>query len=155
MTSTNRPVLHHKDQITLNASPQEAWDTIKNFDSIHAWHPICEGTILLVGENNKPLAVREFQIKGGGFVMSELLEFDETKKWFKYRIIKTSAPLRGYVGEMQVIPAEEGGSVVMWSAEFQRPDETPKPGEGDVDTENLVKGIFQAGLGNLPVMFSE
>jgi len=155
MNTTNHPVLNHKAQVTLKTSPQEVWDTIKNFDSIHAWHPICEGTVLLVGENNKPLAVREFQINGGGFVMSELLEFDETKKWFKYRIIKTSAPLRGYVGEMQVIPADDGGTVVMWSAQFQRPDENPEPDQDDLATENLVQAIFKAGLDNLPAIFDE
>ena len=46
--------------------------------------------------------------------------------WFRYRILKTNAPLRGYVGEMQVVSAEDGGSVVTWSAQFQRPDDVPR-----------------------------
>ena len=107
MSTTDRPVLHHTDQITLKESPQKVWDTIKQFDSIHTWHPAAEGTVLLVGENNKPLAVREFQTIDGGFVISELLEYDEAKMWFKYRIIKTNAPMRDYVGEMQVVPADD------------------------------------------------
>ena len=154
MSNIDRPVLYHKDQITLKASPQKAWDTIKTFDSIHTWHPAAISTKILVGENGKPLAVREFQTIDGGFVISELLEYHETKMWFKYRIIKTSAPLRGYIGEMQVMPADDGGSVVQWSAQFQRPDVTPKPGEDDLATENLVQGLFNAGLNNLPVVIS-
>ncbi|MGF6178297.1 hypothetical protein [Ensifer sp. 4252] len=35
----------------------------KDSDSIHLWHPASEETALLVG-NGKPLAVREFQVKG-------------------------------------------------------------------------------------------
>jgi hypothetical protein len=154
MSTTDRSVLHHKDQITLKASPQEVWDAIKKFDSIHTWHPAAVSTEILVGENGKPLTVREFQTIDGGFVISELLAYGETKMWFKYRIIKASVPLRGYVGEMQVVPADGGGSVVLWPAQFQRPDETPKPGEDDRATEKLVQGIFTAGLNNLPVVIS-
>ncbi len=154
MPTTTRSVLHHKDQITVKASPQKVWDTIKKFDSIHTWHPAAESTVLLVGENGKPLAVREFQTTDGGSVISELLEYDETKMWFKYRILKASIPLHGYVGEMQVVPAEDGDSVVLWSAQFQRPDEVPKPGQDDPATENLVQDIFKAGLDNLPVIIS-
>ena len=154
MSTTDRSVLHHKDQITLKAPPQKVWDTIKKFDSIHTWHPAAESTVMLVGENGKSLAVREFQTNDGGFVISELLEYDETKMWFKYRIIKTSFPLRGYVGEMQVVPADDGGSMVLWSAQFQRPDETPKPGQDDLATEKLVQDIFKAGLDNLSIVIS-
>ena len=154
MSTTDRPVLHHTDQITLKESPRKVWDTIKQFDSIHTWHPAAEGTVLLVGENNQPLAVREFQTIDGGFVISELLEYDEAKMWFKYRIIKTNAPMRDYVGEMQVVPADDGGSVVLWSAQFRRPDQNPQPGQDDAATKKLVQGIFKAGLDNLPVVIS-
>ena len=149
MPTTDRSMLHHKDQISVKAAPQKVWDTIKKFDSIHTWHPAAESTVLLVGENGKPLAVREFQTTDGGFVISELLEYDEARMWFKYRILKASVPLQGYVGEMQVVPGEDGDSVVLWSAQFRRPDEDPKPGQDDLATEALVKGIFKAGLDNL------
>jgi mxaD protein len=142
-----RPVLKHKDEITLKATPQKAWDTFKDFDSIHKWHPATENTVLLVGQNGKPLAVREFQIKGAGaFVISELLAYDERKRWFKYRIIKTNLPLSNYVGEMWVEPAPHGGSVVKWTGQFQRPEETPKPDQDDAATTRLVQGVFKAGL---------
>lgn len=150
----DRPMLSYTSQITLKASPQKAWDAFKKFDSIHEWHPVTEGTRLLVGENGKPLAVREFQLKGGGFVISELLAYDEAKKWFRYRIIKTNLPLANYVGEMWVTPAAGGGSVVHWTAKFQRPDETPKPDQDDAATEKLVQGVFKAGLDNLAVITS-
>lgn len=144
--------LRYASRITLVAHPQKAWDAIKDFDSIHLWHPATEATVLLVGENGKPLAVREFQVKGGGFVISELLAFEEEKRWFRYRIIKTSLPLRNYVAEMWVEAGVGGGSIVYWSAEFHPPG-------GDLDgdgaarsTEALVQGVFLAGLENLPAV---
>ncbi len=74
MSTADHSVLHHQDHITLAAPPQKVWDSIKDFDSIHTWHPAAESTVMLVGENGKPLAVREFQTTDGGFVISELLD---------------------------------------------------------------------------------
>ena len=68
--AAERPVLRHTEQVILKASTQKAWDAIKEFDGIHAWLPAVESTALLVGENGKPLAVREFQLKG---VLGDLL----------------------------------------------------------------------------------
>ena len=148
-----RPMLKYKSEITVKASPQKAWDSFKQFDNIHGWHPATEGTKLLVGQNGKPLAVREFQLKGGpGFVISELLAYDESRKWFKYRIIKTNLPLASYVAQMSVKPAPGGGSVIHWEGQFQRPEEKAKPDQDDAATMKLVQGVFKAGLDNLAVM---
>jgi mxaD protein len=147
-----RPVLSYRSEVALQAAPQKAWDSFKTFGAIHEWHPATEGTRLLVGENGKPLAVREFQLKGGGFVISELLAYDERRKRFKYRILKTSLPLSNYVGEMWVQPAAGGGSVVHWSATFQRPEEEAQPGQDDAATLKLVQGVFKAGLDNIAVI---
>lgn len=153
-TGAERAVLRYAQQVELKASPQKSWDAIKDFDSIHLWHPATEGTVLLVGERGAPLAVREFQVKGGGFVISELLAYEEEKKWFRYRIIKTSLPLSNYVAEMWVEPAADGGSLVSWSTAFQRPDGGAEPDEADGATERLVQGVVMAGLENLPALTS-
>lgn len=148
-----RPALKYQSEITLKAAPQKAWDSFKTFGAIHDWHPATEGTKLLVGENGKPLAVREFQLKGGGgFVISELLAYDEGRKRFKYRIIKTNLPLANYVAEMWVTSAPGGGSVVHWSASFQRPEEQAKPDQDDAATLKLVQGVFKGGLDNIAVI---
>lgn len=145
------PVLHHEDQITLEASAQRAWDAIKDFDAIHTWHPAAVSTEMLVGENGRPLAVREFQVADGGFVISELLDYDEARRWFKYRIIKTSMPLRGYVAEMQVDPTEDGCTVRWWGT-FHGSD--PESADG-FDPADAVKGIFRMGLENLPTVVGD
>ena len=144
-----RPTLKYQSEIAVKAAPAKAWDSFKTFSAIHAWHPVTEGTRLLVGEDGKALAVREFQLKGGGFVISELLSYNEAGKRFKYRIIKTNLPLANYVGEMWVTPGKGGGAVVHWTATFQRPDEQAKPDQDDAATEKLVQGVFKAGLDNL------
>ena len=151
-----RATLKYKSQIALKASPQKAWDSFKTFDAIHTWHPATEGAHLLVGSNGKPLAVREFKLKGdpNSFVISELLAYNEARQWFRYRIIKTSLPMANYVAEMWVKPAAGGGSVVHWSATFQRGDESPKPDQDDAATEKLIQTVFKAGLDNIAVITS-
>jgi Polyketide cyclase / dehydrase and lipid transport len=144
-----RPLLFHSDKIVLKASPQEAWDAIKTFDQIHKWHPATENTVMLVGTNGVPLAVREFQLKGGGFVISELLEYREDVKWYRYRIIKTNLPMKGYEAEMHVEPGPDGGSIVTWRGQFQRAEENPPAGQDDAATMKMVETIFRSGLENI------
>lgn len=99
--------------------------------------------------------MRELQLKGGGgFVISELLSYDEARKRFTYRIIKTNLPLANDVGEMWVKPAPGGGSEVHWSASFQRPEENAKPDQDDAATAKLVQGVFKAGLDNIGAITS-
>ena len=147
--NSERPLLFLKDQVSLSCEPQVAWDLIKVFGKIDAWHPATENCTLLVGANGVPLAVREFQLKGGGFVISELLEYDETSRWYRYRILKTNLPLKSYEAEMHVARNPSGGCTVVWSGRFQRPEPNPKPGEEDEATLALVKNVFRSGLENV------
>ena len=150
-----RPVLKYESEISVKAPPQKAWNSFKTFGAIHDWHPATENCKLLVGKEGKPLAVREFQLKGGGgFVISELLAYHEAGKRFKYRIIKTNLPLASYVAEMWVKPTAGGGSTVHWSASFQRPEENAAPEQDDAATAKLVQAVFKAGLDNLAVITS-
>jgi mxaD protein len=144
-----RPLLFHSDSIKLKASPQEAWDAIKTFDQIHKWHPATENTVMLVGANGVPGAVREFQLKGGGFVISELLEYRDDVKWYRYRILKTNLPMKGYEAEMHVEAAPDGGSIVTWRGQFQRAEENPPAGQDDAATKKMVETIFRSGLENI------
>ncbi|WP_137155619.1 SRPBCC family protein [Rhizobium sp. FKL33] len=135
--------------LELGASPLKAWNIFKTFSKIHAWHPATENTVLLVGKDGEPLAVREFQIKGGGFVISELLDYSETEMWFTYRIIKTDLPLKHYVGEMRVTDNGKGGSIVHWEGEFEHPKGSEATAEENDQTFGLVQAVFQGGLENI------
>ena len=55
---------------------------------------------------------------------------------------------------MQVVPRDEGGSEVMWSAQFERPDEVSQSGQEGPPVEEMVQGIVRAGLENLRVVVS-
>jgi mxaD protein len=150
--SESRPTLSYAAETTLKVAPGVAWDAFKTFDEIHTWHPVTENCRMLVGTNGVPLAVREFDLKGGGFVISELLAYDEARRWFRYRILKTNLPLANYVGEMWVEPTTDGHATVKWSSEFQRPVGSSDVDADDRATEGLVQAVFSAGLDHLHVV---
>lgn len=135
--------------LELAVSPATAWNIFKTFSQIHTWHPATENTVLLVGKDGEPLAVREFQIKGGGFVISELLEYNEAEMWFTYRIIKTDLPLKNYVGEMRAKDNGKGGSIVHWEGEFDHPKGNAASAEENAQTFGLVKAVFEGGFENI------
>ena len=97
----------------------------------------------------KPLAVREFQIKGGGFVISELLEYNESEMWFTYRIIKTDLLLKNYVGDMRVKDNAKGECIVHWEGEFEHPKGSAATAKENDQTFGLVQAVFQGGFENI------
>ena len=152
LARAERATLSYASEAALKAAPQKPWDLIKVFDKIDAWHPATKNCRMVIGENTRPGAVREFDVEGGAHVMSELLEYDEAKMYYKYRIIKTDLPLANYVATMQVVAGADGGSIVKWAGTFQRPDAA---GAEDAATQKLVEMVFAAGLGNLVKLTSK
>jgi mxaD protein len=148
-TASNEGKMPYEASIEIKAPERSFWDVFKTFGRIHDWHPATENTVLLVGEEGKPLAVREFQIKGGGFVISELLEYSEADMWFKYRIIKTDLPLKFYVAEMRVSGDGKGSAIVEWKADFEHPNLASATAEEKQQTYGLVQTVFRAGLENI------
>ena len=149
-SADERATLNYAANVDVAASAEDAWDTFKTFGKIENWHPATSDTVLLVGQEGEPMAVREFQVDGGHYVISELLAYDEDRMWFNYRIIKTSLPLANYVAEMWVEDGSDGGSTIHWKADFQRPDGSAA--DQDAATEGLVEAVFAAGLGNLATL---
>lgn len=144
-----RPLLMLEESVDLAAPRERVWDAIKDFDGIHRWHPGVENTTILEGVNNKPMAVRELDLGGGAWLMSELLEWNAAECRFRYRILKSPMPLVAYVAEMNVTPAPKGCRVT-WKGQFKRRALTPAPGADDATAMATVTAVFRTGLDNLP-----
>jgi mxaD protein len=144
-----RPLLTLEESVDLAVSPDRAWDTIKDFNGIHRWHPGVINTTLLEGTNNEPMAVRELDLGDGAWLMSELLEWSAAQHRFRYRILKSPMPLVAYVAEMQVVPKSKGCRVT-WKGQFRRRAFTAAPGADDAAAMATVTAVFRTGLDNLP-----
>lgn len=144
---SERLVLKHKEE--RKVPTQEAWDTFKNFKSSDKWPGATENTVPLFGKFGTPLAVAEFQLKGCAILISELQAYDEHKRWFDYRVIKTDLTLPSHEEEMWIEPVPTVIPVVPWSAQFHRPEKLPKPEQAGAATTKLVQVLFKACPDNI------
>jgi hypothetical protein len=138
------------EQVIIEAAPAAVWDQLKNFDSLHAWHPGFAADEIVEGTNNQPGAVRKLTLKDGPSMTEELLSYDDAGLAMRYRIIESPLPIDGYVSSMRVGPGSaDGTSVVVWESTFKRKNPEPKPDETDEAVTELVSGVYTAGLDNL------
>jgi mxaD protein len=134
--------------LDVKASPEEVWDTLKNFDSLPSWHPMFSEDVLINGENNQPGAVRRLTVKDGPSFDEELMEFDDAGMKLRYRIVgENELPIDNYDSTLQVVQTGRGRSSVLWRSSF-----TAKEGNKDEDMIKFIEGAYRAGLDNLKQM---
>jgi uncharacterized protein YndB with AHSA1/START domain len=144
------------ESVNVAAPVDEVWDAVKDFDSLHKWHPGFSADEIVKGKNNTPGAVRKVTVKDGPSFTEELLAFDAAKHTYKYRIVESPLPVRDYVSHITVKPGPGGGSRVTWSGTFKRKSTSDEPPEGENDTaaNKLISGVYDAGLAGLKKKFS-
>jgi len=163
--SHGAPRLQVKESITINAAPATVWETIKNFDSLHQWHPAVKSTEATGG--NEAGATRTLTLEGGATIEEVLKKFDAEKMTVMYAITKISAAGEvdddGHPHEVPAVPvskykswlsvqATDGGSKVSWKGKFFRAyhgKHTPPVELNDETAKNAISGIYKAGLENL------
>jgi mxaD protein len=139
------------ETIEIRAPADKVWAAVKDYDSLHKWHPGFADDKIVKGKNNEPGAVRSLTIKDGPTFTEELLSFDAGKKTYKYRIIESPLPLRDYVSSISLTESGKGTTVVTWVGDFRRKSlsETPPTGEDDKAAVDLITGVYKGGLANL------
>ncbi|HEY6483645.1 MAG TPA: SRPBCC family protein [Steroidobacteraceae bacterium] len=147
-------LLHVTQSVDIAAPVERVWDTVKSFDSLDKWHPGFSKDTLVKGTNDKPGAVRSLTIKDGPSFTEELLAFSDKSHSFRYRIVESPLPIKGYVSRLSVSPGPNGGSRVTWSGTFRRKNaaEHPPENESDAGVTKLVTGVYDGGLKNLQKM---
>jgi hypothetical protein len=119
----------------FDRSAAEVWKQIGNFDGLHTWHPAIAATRVFEGGRRRDLTLGD-----GGHLLETLLDQGDT--FYSYRIDESPLPVANYESTIRV--RDEGdGSVLEWTATFQ-PD-----GATEQEAEELLGGIFQAGIDNL------
>jgi len=163
--SHGAPRLQVLETITINADSATVWDTIKNFDSLHKWHPAIKSTDAQGG--NEAGATRTLTLESGATVEEVLKKFDADKMTVMYAITKISAAGEvdddGHPHEVPAVPvskykswlsvkAIDGGSQVSWKGKFFRAyhgKHTPPVELNDKTAKNAISGIYKSGLESL------
>lgn len=132
-----------KSSMHLNVPAAKVWELIGQFKALADWHPAVESSELEEGGK-----VRRLNLSGGGVIVERLEKLDDQSFRYRYAIEESPLPVSNYVSELQVREDENGsGSIVEWSSEFD------PSGASATEAEDVIRGIYDAGLANLRMLF--
>lgn len=154
--------LEVQETMAINAEPAKVWAAIKDFDSLHQWHPAVESTEANGG--NEAGATRVLTMENGGTINETLRKFDDENMNYMYQIEEMSTigqvEYEGNTFDLPTVPvsnykswvkveADGSGSKVTWLAKFFRgyTGNLHEPKELNDDTAKAaISGFYQAGL---------
>lgn len=143
MSATAANVIQVKERVELPVPPGKAWDAIKDFGAMQAWHPAVATDEITSGKGNNRGTVRVLTTKDGARITEQLLHYQPKAYSYTYRIVDGPLPVTDYVSTLQV-RASKGGSVVTWNSHFKASE-----GSSDEDAAKAIRGIYRAGLDSL------
>lgn len=149
--------------VTINASADQVWDVIKNFDDM-SWHPAIEGTT--ANKGNKKGSVRVLTLKNGGSITEKMKAYKADKMSYKYKISEMSTvktiqhagkeenvpvlPVNNYAATLSV-KAKGNSAEVKWVATYYRSylNNNPPPELNEEAADAAVTAILTDGLTSL------
>ncbi|MDO5631884.1 MAG: SRPBCC family protein [Paracoccus sp. (in: a-proteobacteria)] len=153
--------LRTEHSVVLNATPDEVWQAIGQFDDM-GWHPAIASTeITGDGSVDVPeVSTRVLHLKadsGDPTITEKLIGHDPAKRSYKYMIESVDVavlPVTNYSATLQV-KDKDGKAEVVWKAGFYRgyPNNDPPPDLNDDTAQAAVDAIYQAGMEALAERF--
>lgn len=135
------PEVHEEGEI--GASVDEVWELVGDFGGF----PKAMGVpVTLAGEG---VGQTREMATGAEPTIERLEERDEANKRLVYSIVKAALPVTDYRSTMQLEPAGEGRTKLLWSTTFDVPE--------GVDVEQsatVISTIYKAGIKGLQRHFS-
>ena len=115
----------------------ELWERIRDFQRMHTWHPGVADTEAR-GEN-----VRMITLADGSTAIETMT--DEGDLHHTYRIDESELPVKNFQATLLVreLTDDPDSSEIVWTAQFDA------HGAEDADAQEIVEGIFDAGLRSL------
>ncbi|MGE8407113.1 MAG: SRPBCC family protein [Pseudomonas sp.] len=141
--------LQAERQVTLNASPAEVWETVGNFNGLHAWHPGVTNSELRKGSNNQVGAERLLTLGNGATISERLVGYSDSDRQYRYIILESPLPVRDYTSTLRVDSAANGQSRVTWNATFNA------VGVSDDEAIKVIDGVYDGGLEQLGRQFPQ
>ena len=132
--------------VELNIKPERIWGIVKDFGSLHHWHPGFTNTELTQGTNGRVGAFRVATMAHGPRMSDELLQYSEQSKSYRYRMIASSLPVDSYIGTISV-RSKNKTSIVTWNVNFKR--NVSSASLTDADVKLIIDHLVQVGLTNL------
>lgn len=149
--------------VTMDASADEVWDVIKNFDDM-SWHPGIKSTDGKGG--NEKGATRVLTLAGGGTITEFLKKYDDKKMSYTYKITDMSIvktiqhsgqdeevpvlAVDNYQGKLTV-KKKGSSSEVIWIATYYRGymNNNPPVELNEATADEQVTAVLKEGLASL------
>jgi mxaD protein len=139
-----------QQSVEIKSSPKAVWGLIRDFNGLHKWHPGFKNDVIKSGRNNTKGAMRTLTLASGESFDEELLKFDDSKMFFRYRIVGDSPfPITHYVSTLHVKKGKGGLTKVLWQGKFKN---KPDGGKTDAEVVEMLNGAYKAGLDNLKAL---
>ena len=105
----------------IDAPVEKVWAQVRDFNNMPDWHPKFSRSHIEGGlPSDQVGCIRNFDIAGGGGTIRErLLELSDLEYSFRYCILTSPLPVKGYVAQLTLYPVTVGNKTVgVWTAEF-------------------------------------
>jgi hypothetical protein len=134
----------------INASIDEVWAKIRDFNTLPAWHPIvAESYIENSDPSDKVGCIRNFTLKDGGNIREQLLALSDDEHFCTYSILASPMPVENYVATLRLVPITDGNrTYAQWTAEFNC-----SPEDEELLINQIGNGVFQSGFDALKQTF--
>lgn len=126
----------------LNASADDVWRMIGQFNALPDWHPSVEKSELTEAGQTRTL-----DLVGGGKIIEKLEKVDDGARTYTYSVVDSPFPVANCTSTIKV-SGEGANSTIEWSSEFDAAG-----GASAEEAMKTMQGIYQAGFDNLRKMF--
>ncbi|WP_221798969.1 SRPBCC family protein [Oceanobacter mangrovi] len=126
--------------VMVDAPAAQVWQLVGDFNDLEKWNQA-------ITISKQVSDVRYLTLADGGEIVEQLGSMDDAGMIYSYRILHSPLPVSSYEGTLRVIAKGDNQSEVVWSSTFM-----PK-GATTEEAEQLISGIYQAGLQQLQGMY--
>lgn len=131
-------------EASLPMSAADLWKKVGDFNGLNTWHPAIAKSEIVKGANNEVGAHRKLTLGDGAVIVEELAARDDAGMTLTYTIVEAPLPVTDYKSTITVTADGEGKSKLSWGSTFK-----PAAGTEAAKAQEIIGGIYQAGLDNL------
>lgn len=131
----------------VEASADEAWNVIRQFDGLPLWHPLVKKAVIEDAISPQEIgAIRRQDLSDGSQVAEKLVAIDEKNRSYTYEFVDAgNIPVEKYHATIKVIPITDlGHCLVEWYGDFDS-----RPEEREALVELFTSIVYQAGIYSL------
>ncbi|MEH1868138.1 MAG: SRPBCC family protein [Nostoc sp.] len=134
----------------INASVEQVWAKIRDFNGLPDWYPSVIDSQIENGEpSNKIGCIRSFNREDGLNLREQLLGLDDQKYVCTYSLLEPNKPMEDYICTIRLLPITDGDrTYIEWFADFKcLPEE-------ETELRQNLEQVFQVGFDALNKIFS-